>query len=115
MRMRQSSPIPARCSSRPGQAIRSVGLPILGFKLAILAVAWMAVRPSWAGAQCPDLSGEWHLVKEESRAPDDGRRDGVRTFIPTTEMVIVQRGDTLRYAYRAWYCQLEPVPRRLGR
>ena len=62
----------------------------------------MGVRPFPAEAQHPDLSGEWHLVKEESRQPDDGRRDGIRTFIPASQMVIVQRGDTVRGEYRAW-------------
>jgi hypothetical protein len=54
------------------------------------------------GAQHEDLAGTWIMVPEESTGPDDGRTDGIRTFIPVAEMHITAHGDTLRLEHRAW-------------
>jgi hypothetical protein len=55
---------------------------------------------STALAQNPDISGTWVLNESESRTPDDGRTDGIRTYIPASEITISLEGDELTFEYR---------------
>ncbi len=50
----------------------------------------------------PDFSGEWVLVKEETRQPDDGRTDNMRTYIPGAEIEISSEGEKITLVYKAW-------------
>ena len=66
-----------------------------------LAVMLILIVPPWpAQAQQPDLTGTWVIDHAGSRTPDDGRTDGIRTYIPPAEIVITLDGVELTFENR---------------
>lgn len=56
--------------------------------------------PTASFAQNPDLTGRWLLNELESRTPDDGRTDGIRTYIPASEITITVDGKEITFESR---------------